>query len=384
MDEIPFHKPYVSGGELPYLQEALAGHSLAGDGPFTRRCAALLQQRLGIDRVLMTPSCTAALEMAAMLCDLGPGDEVLMPSYTFVSTALAVLRAGAEPVFVDMRPDTLNLDEGLLDGARTARTKAIFPVHYAGVACEMDTIMQVAAEHDLMVVEDAAQAIDARYGTRALGSIGQLAAFSFHATKNIQCGEGGALCVNDPRLIERAEILRDKGTNRRQFLRGEVDKYTWVDTGSSYLASELCMAYLLAQLERLDLVSASRRRVYEGYQARLMPLQQQGYLELPRTPARGGPGVHMFYVLLSDEATRDALLRYLKRQGIQAAFHFVPLHGSPMGRRFRTFPARLSHTEQMAGRLLRLPFFDQLTETQLDRVVDAIATYFRSGAYCGV
>lgn len=383
MDEIPFHKPYVSGGELPYLQEALAGGSLAGDGPFTRRCASLLEQRLGIGRVLLTPSCTAALEMAALLCDLGPGDEVLMPSYTFVSTALAVLRTGAVPVFVDLRPDTLNLDEALLDAARTSRTKAIFPVHYAGVACEMDTIMRLAAHRRLLVVEDAAQAVDAWYGTRALGSIGQLAAFSFHATKNIQCGEGGALCVNDPRLIERAEILRDKGTNRRQFLRGEVDKYTWVDTGSSYLASELCTAYLLAQLERLDQVAASRRRAYEGYHARLLPLQQQGFLELPRAPAVGRSSYHMFYVLLSDETTRDALLQHLKQQHIHAAFHFVPLHGSPMGQRFRTFPARLSHTERMAGRLLRLPFFDQLTETQLDRVVDAITTFFRSAKPSG-
>ncbi|MCO6459734.1 MAG: dTDP-4-amino-4,6-dideoxygalactose transaminase [Pirellulaceae bacterium] len=378
MDEIAFHKPFVSGREIDYLRQAVASGQLAGDGPFSRRCEELLTQRLGAQRVLLTPSCTAALELAALLCRLEPGDEVLMPSYTFVSTALAVLRTGAQPVFVDVRDDTLNLDESLLEDALSPRTRLIVPVHYAGVAAEMDQINELAGRRGLSVLEDAAQALGGQYRGRAVGSLGRLAAFSFHATKNIGCGEGGALCVNDPDLVARAEILRDKGTNRRQFFRGEVDKYTWVDTGSSYLASDLCAAYLLAQLEQLDDVTRRRREVHEAYHQRLAPLQQQGRLRLPVIPEDCRSSYHMFYVLLPDEARRDGLLRHLKQRGIQAAFHFVPLHLAPRGRAFRTWPRQLVRTEELAGRLVRLPFHHELTESQLDRVVEAVGEYLEA------
>lgn len=378
MDEIAFHKPFVSGREVDYLRQAVASGQLAGDGPFSRRCEELLKQRLGTLRVLLTPSCTAALELAALLCRLEPGDEVLMPSYTFVSTALAVLRAGAQPVFVDVRDDTLNLDESLLEDAVSPRTRLIVPVHYAGVAAEMDQINELAGRRGLSVLEDAAQALGGQYRGRAVGSLGRLAAFSFHATKNIGCGEGGALCVNDPDLVARAEILRDKGTNRRQFLRGEVDKYTWVDTGSSYLASDLCAAYLLAQLEQLDFVTRRRREVHDAYRQRLAPLEQQGCLRLPTIPEHCRSSYHMFYVLLPDETRRDELRRHLKQRGIQAAFHFVPLHLAPQGRAFRTWPRQLSRTKELASRLLRLPFHHELTGSQVDRVVDAVGDYLKS------
>ena len=376
MDEIPFHEPYICGRELDYLREAIDSGKLEGDGPFTQRCAKWLKSRLGSGHHLLTPSCTAALELAAMLCRLGPGDEVIMPSYTFVSTAIAVLRTGAEPVFVDLREDTLNLDERLLEEALTPRTKAVFPVHYGGVACRMDSIMTLARQRGLMVVEDAAQGLGGSFAGQPLGSIGHLAAFSFHATKNVHRGEGGAICVNAPELIERAEILRDKGTNRRQFFRGDVDKYTWVDTGSSYLASELCAAFLLAQLETLDDVTRLRRQIHEAYVQRLQPLEREGYLRLPHIPADCESSYHLFYVLLRDQNQRDDLLDYLRQQRIATAFHFVPLHGSPMGRNFRTYPARLTVTDDAAGRLLRLPFHLGVTEAMQDRVAEAVGEFF--------
>lgn len=376
MEDIPLHRPLRTGRELDYLRQAIDSDKLDGDGPFSHRCARWLESRLGSGRALLTPSCTAALELAALLCRLAPGDEVLMPSYTFVSTAIAVVRTGAVPVFVDLRPDTLNIDERLLEGALSERTRAIFPVHYGGVSCQMDVLLDVARRHRLLVVEDAAQGIGGSFAGRPLGSLGQLAAFSFHGTKNVHCGEGGALLVNDPELVERAEILRDKGTNRRNFLRGEVDKYTWVDTGSSYLASELCAAFLLAQLEAVDDVLQRRRRIHEEYLRRLKPLEERGDLRLPVIPDRCQSSYHLFYILLGDKARRDALLGHLRRQGIQAAFHYVPLHGSPVGREFRTYPERLERTEDLAGRLLRLPFHTELTEAQQDRVVEAVEKFF--------
>jgi dTDP-4-amino-4,6-dideoxygalactose transaminase len=372
---IPFNRPFIAGRELEYIEQAVAVGDLSGGGRFTRGCAELLQARFGIHKVLLTPSCTAALEMAAMLCDLQPGDEVIMPSYTFVSTANAVVRLGARPVFVDIRPDTLNLDENLIEAAITTKTRGICPVHYAGVACEMDTIGKIAKKHHLMVVEDAAQAVDASYRGRPLGSLGHMAAFSFHETKNVICGQGGALCLNDPTLVERAEILRDRGTNRQKFLRGMVDKYTWVDVGSAYAPSEICSAFLYAQLEMMDTISARRRTRYLCYETQLTPLEARGLLRLPATPEGCQSNSHMFWIILRDQHARDALLEYLKSQGILAVFHYVPLHSSPMGKTFGYQPADLPVTEDVSGRLLRLPLYHELTDDQLQRVVDHVVSF---------
>ena len=309
-------RPYIAGNEAQYVAEAIRSGQLASDGRFTRGCSEFLARQFGIGKVLLTPSCTAALEMAALLCDLGPGDEVILPSYTFVSTANAIVRCGAKPVFVDIRPDTLNLDDALIEEKITPRTKAIFPVHYAGVACEMERIMTIARKHGLLVVEDAAQAVNSKYQDQYLGAIGDLGTYSFHETKNYVCGEGGALCINNPRLVERAEIIRNKGTNRSQFLRGEVDKYTWVDVGSSYLPSELAMAFLYGQLEQLELIQESRRRAFEFYQSHLAPLEAERLLTLPVVPDDCRPNYHLFYVLTNDAPTRDALLAHLQQQGI--------------------------------------------------------------------
>jgi dTDP-4-amino-4,6-dideoxygalactose transaminase len=316
--KIPFDKPFLTGKELDYIAQAMAEGQIAADGPFTRHCAQLLEARFGIRKVLMTPSCTAALELAAMLCDLQPGDEAIMPSFTFVSTANAVMRVGARPVFVDIRSDTLNLDEEQIERVITPRTKAIFPVHYASVACEMNRIAALAAEHGLMVVEDAAQGVNAFYNGRTLGTLGHLGAYSFHHTKNYVCGEGGALCVNAEALIERAEIIREKGTNRSQFFRGVVDKYTWVDVGSSFLPSEISCAFLLAQLEAMDEITARRRKVYEFYQHHLASLAEREWLQLPVTPPGCEINYHSFHILLADEKTRIELMAYLKAQGISA------------------------------------------------------------------
>ncbi len=373
---IPFNKPFIVGKELFYIAQAVTFGNIAGDGHFTQQCGRLLEKRFGIGKVLLTPSCTAALEMAAMLCDLGPGDEVILPSFTFVSTANAVVRLGARPVFVDIRPDTLNMDENAIEKAITPHTRAVFPVHYAGVGCEMDEIMAIAARHGLRVLEDAAQGVNAFYKGRALGTLGALGAYSFHETKNYICGEGGALCVNDPALVERAEIIRDKGTNRKQFFRGAVDKYTWVDVGSSYVPSEICSAFLYAQLELLDAISERRRQVYQTYQRELRPLEEEGVLRLPRLPPECASNFHLFYILLADTAERDALMAHLRRQGILAVFHYVPLHSSPMGQKFGYRAGQLPVTEEMSGRLLRLPLYYELTEEEQGRVVGAVRDFF--------
>jgi dTDP-4-amino-4,6-dideoxygalactose transaminase len=373
--EIPFNKPFIAGKELYYIAQAVTFGNIAGDGHFTQLCSRLLEERFGIGKALLVPSCTAALEMAAMLFDLGPGDEVILPSYTFVSTANAVVRLGARPVFVDIRPDTLNLDDALIEEAITERTKAIFPVHYAGVGCEMDRIMTIARKYDLKVAEDAAQGVNAFYDGRALGSIGQLGCYSFHETKNYICGEGGALCINDPELVERAEIIRDKGTNRKQFFRGQVDKYTWVAVGSSYVPSEVCSAFLWAQLEMLDVISERRRRIYQFYRRHLKPLESEGLLRLPYTPEDCDSNYHMFYVLLPDQETRDGLTQHLKQQGIRAVFHYVPLHSSPMGQSFGYKEGDLPVTQELSGRLLRLPLYYEITEIEQERVVDQITAY---------
>jgi dTDP-4-amino-4,6-dideoxygalactose transaminase len=361
---IPFTKPFIAGKELYYIAQAITTGRLAGDGYFTKSCCRMLEEQFGVHKVLVTPSCTAALEMAAMLCDLGPGDEVILPSFTFVSTASAFVRLGAKPVFVDIRPDTLNLDENLIETAITPRTKAIFPVHYAGVSCAMARIMTIATKHNLLVVEDAAQGVNAFYDGRALGAIGHLGTYSFHDTKNYISGEGGALCINAPEMVERAEIIRDKGTNRSQFFRGDVDKYTWVDIGSSYVPSEICGAFLYAQLEALDVIAARRRALYERYRYYLKPLEEKGLLRLPHIPEDCTSNHHLFHILLNNVEIRDALMAHLKRNGIQAVFHYIPLHSSPMGKKFGYGASDLPITEELSGRLLRLPLYCDLTEEE--------------------
>jgi dTDP-4-amino-4,6-dideoxygalactose transaminase len=373
---IPFNKPFIAGKELYYVAEAVTRGNIAADGYFTNACCRFLEQQFGIKKVLLVPSGTAALELAAMLCDLKPGDEVIMPSYTFVSTASAFVRVGARPVFVDIRPDTLNIDEKLIEAAITERTRVIVPVHYAGVGCEMDTIMDIARRHNLLVVEDAAQGVNAFYKGRALGSIGHLGCYSFHETKNFICGEGGALCINDERFIERAEILRDKGTNRQKFFRGEVDKYTWVDIGSSYVMAELLAAFLYGQLEQIEAISRRRREIFERYHELLAPLEEEGFLRRPTIPPECQSNYHIYYILLQDEATRDGLMAYLKAQGILAVFHYVPLHTSPMGRSFGYKEGQLPVTEDLASRMLRLPVFYSLANEQQTEIVDRIRGYF--------
>ena len=373
--KIPFNKPFITGKEIEYIASAIADGSVAGDGHFTRSCARLLEERFGILRVLMTPSCTAALEMAAMLCGLKPGDEVIMPSFTFVSTANAVVRAGAKPVFVDVRADTLNIDESLIEGRISQSTRAIIPVHYAAVSCEMDHIMKLAARHNLTVIEDAAQGVNAFYNGRVLGSIGHLGAYSFHDTKNYISGEGGALCVNSPELVERAEIIREKGTNRSQFFRGEVDKYTWVDVGSSYVPAEIACAFLFAQLEATDEITSRRREVHQFYLENLAPLEERELLVIPKTPAGCEINYHMFYVLLGDGRTRDGLMAHLKQNGISAVFHYVPLHTSTMGKKFGYSEGDLPLTEDLSARLLRLPFYPDITRDEQMRVVSCVAEF---------
>jgi len=375
MHKIPFNKPFITGQELGYVSQAIGSGAIGSDGSFTRRCARLLEDRFGIHKVLLTPSCSDALEMAFMLTGIGPGDEVLVPSFTFVSTVNAFMRCGAKPVFVDIRPDTLNIDDALLEAAITPRTKAIVPVHYAGVGCEMDRIMTIAEKYGLLVVEDAAQGVHAYYNQRALGSIGHLGAYSFHETKNYVCGEGGALCINDERFIERAEILRDKGTNRAKFFRGEVDKYTWVDIGSSFLPSEITCAFLLAQLEALESIGQRRREIYEMYRCRLEPLALQGLLRLPHIPDECIPNHHMFYILLTDAATRDDLLDSLRSEDISAVFHYVPLHNSPMGQQQGYRAGQFPVTEDLSSRLLRLPFYCDLAAFDQERVTQHIGKF---------
>ncbi len=375
MSAIPFNKPFIAGKELYYIAQAVTLGNIAGDGHFTKQCSRLLEERFGIHRVMLVPSCTAALEMAAMLCDIGPGDEVIMPSFTFVSTANAFLRVGAKPVFVDINPDTLNLDETLVEEAITERTRAICPVHYAGVGCEMQRLMTIAEKYKLKVVEDAAQGVNSFYNGRALGSIGDLGCYSFHETKNFICGEGGALCLNSPEMVERAEIIRDKGTNRRQFFRGQVDKYTWVDIGSSYVLSEVCSAFLYAQLEMMDEISRRRRAIYQRYRQMLKPLEGKGLLQLPRIPEDCQSNFHLLYILLPKAETRNALMQHLRAAEINAVIHYVPLHSSPMGRKFGYEAHELPVTEDLAGRLLRLPFYYEITESEQTRVVDELTAF---------
>ncbi|MDW3681736.1 dTDP-4-amino-4,6-dideoxygalactose transaminase [Cupriavidus sp. CV2] len=370
---IPFNWPHMTGKELYYIAEAHFNGSLAGDGPFTKKCHGWLEEKTGCAKALLSHSCTAALEMAALLLNVQSGDEIIMPSYTFVSTANAFVLRGAVPVFVDIREDTLNLDERLIEAAITPRTRAIVPVHYAGVACEMDTIMAIAKHHGLKVVEDAAQGVMASYKGRALGAIGDLGAYSFHETKNVISGEGGALLVNDPELAVRAEIIREKGTDRSRFFRGEVDKYTWQEVGSSFLPSELTAAFLWAQLEEAESLTARRLALWDIYHEQLAHLEASGRLRRPIIPAECTHNAHMYYVLLSPGINRQKVLETLKAQGINAVFHYVPLHSAPAGIQYGRQHGSLSVTDSVASRLIRLPIWIGLTGDQQSHVVSVLA-----------
>lgn len=372
-EKIPFNRPYMTGKELGYIAEAKFSNMLAGDGLFTKRCHQWLEHESGCDKALLTHSCTAALEMAALLLDIEPGDEVIMPSYTFVSTANAFVLRGGVPVFVDIREDTLNLDEHLIEAAITPRTRAIVPVHYAGVACEMDTIMAIAARYGLRVVEDAAQGVMASYKGRALGSIGDLGAYSFHETKNVISGEGGALLVNDPSLALRAEIIREKGTDRSRFFRGEVDKYTWQEVGSSFLPGELIAAFLWAQFEEAGRITEQRLAIWKRYHELLEPAEEKGLLRRPIVPADCQHNAHMYYVLLAPEIDRQRVLAELKKNDIYSVFHYVPLHSSPGGKRYGRAHGELEVTIRQSERLVRLPMWVGLSTERQDRVVQVLS-----------
>ena len=371
-DAIAFNRPCITGKEREYLSRVLSSHRLAGDGEFTRLCHQWLEQSTGCNKALLTHSCTAALEMAALLLNVKPGDEVIMPSYTFVSTANAFVLRGAVPVFVDIRQDTLNLDEALIEAAITPRTRAIVPVHYAGVACNMDRIMAIARKHGLTVIEDAAQGIMASYKGRALGSIGDIGTYSFHETKNLVSGEGGCLLINDPTLSERAEIIREKGTDRSRFFRGEVDKYTWQEAGSSFLPGELIAACLWAQFEAAKTITQARLKAWNNYHTLLEPLEQSGLLRRPTVPKYCQHNAHLYYVLLSPGINRQTVLDTFRKKQIGSAFHYIPLHSSPAGKKYGKQHGELSITNAASAQLMRLPLWADIPRSQQDAVVEAL------------
>ena len=372
---ISFNVPPFIGTELTYVKEAIDAHKICGDGQFTKKCHAFLEDRFGAQKALLTTSGTTALEMATLLCGLKKGDEVLVPSFTFSSTATAIVLTGATPVFVDIRPDTMNIDENKIEAAITERTRAIIVVHYAGVACEMDAIMDIARKHNLKVVEDAAQGVMAKYKGQYLGTIGDFGCYSFHETKNYSMGEGGAIVINDPAYIERAEILREKGTNRSKFFRGGIDKYTWVDFGDSFLPSELNAAYLWAQLERAEEINADRRRSWQAYYEALKPLAEAGKLALPVVPPECEHNGHMFYVKCRDLEERTRFIAFLKERGVGAVFHYVPLHSAPAGRKFGRFAGEDVYTTKESDRLVRLPMYFGLTGEDRKSVIDAVLRF---------
>ena len=373
---IAFNIPPHVGAEETYIAEAIASHKICGDGQFTKKCNAWLEKKTGACRVMLTTSCTHATEMAALLADIRPGDEVIMPSFTFVSTADAFVLRGAVPVFVDIRPDTMNIDEKLIEGAITEKTKAIVPVHYAGVSCEMDTIMDIAARHHLLVIEDAAQGVMSSYKGKALGTIGDYGCYSFHETKNYSMGEGGAILIKDPGMIESAEIIREKGTNRSKFFRGQVDKYTWVNFGSSYLPSDLNAAYLWAQLEKAEEIYDERMASWQDYYDRLLPLAERGCISLPVVPADCVHNAHMFYIKAKDLAERTELMSFLKEKGIISSFHYIPLHSAPAGRKFGRFYGEDVYTTRESERLLRLPMYYGLTGDEREYVCQSIEAFY--------
>lgn len=371
-ESIPFNKPGLTGKESGYIAQAISQGRLAGDGIFTKYCHEWLENNTGCTRALLTHSCTAALEMAALLLDIQPGDEVIMPSYTFVSTANAFVLRGGVPVFVDIRDDTLNLDEQLIEAAITSRTKAIVPVHYAGVACEMDTIIEIARKHGIKIVEDAAQGVMSRYKGKALGSIGDLGTYSFHETKNIISGEGGALLINDPQMSSRAEIIREKGTDRSSFFRGEIDKYTWREVGSSYLPSELIAACLWAQLEDAERITQDRLSAWNYYHDRLESLESVGVIRRPVIPEGCQHNAHMYYLILAPEIDRQKVLHEFKANNIGSSFHYVPLHTSPAGRHYGQARVELTVTVDLSERIIRIPLWPEITESQQDKVIQVL------------
>ncbi len=375
---IPFNQPYMTGRELEYIAQAHANGHLSGDGQFTKKCQAWLEEKTGAKKALLTHSCTAALEMAAFLADIQPGDEVIMPSYTFVSTANAFVLRGGVPVFVDIRPDTLNIDEMKIEAAVTPRTKAIVPVHYAGVACEMDAIIKIARRNNLLVIEDAAHAGLAFYKGKSLGTLGHFGTYSFHETKNIIAGEGGALLLNDLSFADRAEIIREKGTNRNQFYRGQVDKYTWVDIGSSYLPGEVIAAFLLAQMEAAESITGLRLKIWQKYHEALASLEAAGALRRPVVPQDCQHNAHMYYALLSPGIDRRAVLAEFERSNILSVFHYVPLHSAPAGQRYCRTHGDLAVTNAASDRLIRLPLWVGLTETQQNKVIEALRRAVKS------
>lgn len=373
---INFNIPLYTGKELEYIKEAIDSKKICGDGKFTHKCSEWLEEKTGSSKVLLTTSCTHATEMAALLAGISPGDEVIMPSFTFVSTADAFVLRGARVKFVDIRPDTMNIDENLIESAVTSSTKAIVPVHYAGVACEMDTIMDIAGKHHLLVIEDAAQGVMSSYKGRPLGAIGDYGCFSFHETKNYSMGEGGALLIHDPDMIERAEIIREKGTNRSKFFRGQIDKYTWVDAGSSYLPSDLNAAYLWAQLEMADEINDERLKNWNLYKKLLSPLEEREKIELPVIPKECTHNAHMFYIKCQDLEERTALINFLKENGIQTVFHYIPLHSSPAGKRYGEFCGKDQYTTQESERLLRLPMYYGLKEKEIVYIAEKITEFY--------
>jgi dTDP-4-amino-4,6-dideoxygalactose transaminase len=372
---VPFNRPALVGNELTYVREAIAKMHLSGAGEFTRRCESELSRILGGSRVLLTTSCTHALEMSALLLDIQPGDEVIVPSFTFPSTANAFVLRGAVPIFADVRPDTLNLDEAALAAAITARTRAIVPVHYAGVACEMDAILRLARRAGVAVVEDNAHGLFGLYRGQPLGTFGSMSALSFHETKNVQCGEGGALVLNDATLIERAEVLREKGTDRSRFFRGEVDRYTWIDVGSSYVPSDMLAAFLLGQLERSREVQEARRRLWSRYASDLAAWAKSRSVHLPIVPPDASTAYHLFHLVMADAEQRDAFLAHLRAHGVHAIFHYLPLHLSAMGKKFGGRPGQCPVSESVSERLVRLPLFAALTDVEQDRVINAILRF---------
>lgn len=373
---VPFNRPVISGREFEYMQQAVTSGHLSGDGTFTKKCHAELEKIVGVPKALLTTSCTHALEMMAILLDFQPDDEVIIPSFTFVSTVNAFVLRGAKPVFIDIRPDTLNLDESLLAAKITPKTKAIVPVHYAGVGCEMDAILNISRRYNVSVVEDNAHGLFGRYNGKNLGTFGVMATQSFHETKNITCGEGGALLINDPQYIERAEIIREKGTNRSRFFRGQVDKYTWIDVGSSYLPSEILAAFLYAQLENWEQIQARRKKIWDYYYQELLPWAQEKGIRLPSVPAHCDQPYHMLHLILPTLEERQALIAYLKTRGILAVFHYLPLHLSDMGKRFGGKEGDCPVTESVSDCLLRLPFYNDLTEEDQTYVIAAIKEFY--------
>lgn len=375
---INFNVPPHVGDEEKYIAEAIGNHKICGDGPFCKRCAKWFEDTTGTEKALLTTSCTHATEMAAILADIQPGDEVIMPSYTFVSTADAFVLRGARVKFVDIRPDTMNIDETLIEAAITKKTRAIVPVHYAGVSCEMDTIMDIARRHNLLVIEDAAQGVMSTYKGKALGTIGDFGCYSFHETKNYSMGEGGLLLIKNPDYIDRAEIVREKGTNRSKFFRGQIDKYTWVDAGSSYLPSELNAAYLWAQLEKAQEIYDDRMNSWNQYYEMLKPLAEAGYIELPYVPEECVHNAHMFYIKAKDLEERTRLIDYLKSHGIGAVFHYIPLHSAPAGRKFGQFVGQDKYTTRESERLMRLPMYYGLRENEIDKVIELISIFYQN------